>query len=65
MRLEQMRLEEERRRQERLQAEKNAEYNRQRLDIEAKNLAAVQVRVARWLLFMTKNPNLGIYLRTL
>merc|ERR1711994_1106476 len=38
-RLEQMRLEEERKRQERIQAEKNALYNRQRLDMEAQNIA--------------------------
>lgn len=37
IRLEQQRLEEERRKQERLQAERNALYNRQRLDMEAKN----------------------------
>lgn len=42
MRMEQLRLEEERRRHEKLQAERNAEYNRQRLDIEAKNIAALQ-----------------------
>ena len=39
IRLEQMRLEEERKRQERIQAEKNALYNRQRLDMEAQNIA--------------------------
>ena len=40
IRMEQLRLEEERRRQERIQAEKNALYNRQRLDMEAKNFAS-------------------------
>ena len=39
IRFEQMRLEEERKRQERIQAEKNALYNRQRLDMEAQNIA--------------------------
>eukprot|EP00093_Oithona_nana_P001773 01773.XXX_148_9859_1 [CDS] Oithona nana genome sequencing. len=39
IRLEQLRIEEERKRQEKLQAEKNAEYNRQRLEMEAKNVA--------------------------
>ena len=39
IRLEQMRLEEERKRQEKMQAEKNALYNRQRLDMEAQNIA--------------------------
>lgn len=39
IRLEQLRIEEERRRQERLQTEKNAEYNRQRLEMEAKTVA--------------------------
>ena len=42
IRLEQQRLEEERRRQERLQAEKNAQYNRQRLDMEAQNFAMAE-----------------------
>merc|ERR1711988_20869 len=39
IKVEQLRIEEERRRQEKLQAEKNAEYNRQRLEMEAKNVA--------------------------
>ena len=39
IKIEQLRIEEERRRQEKLQAEKNAEYNKQRLEMEAKNVA--------------------------
>ena len=39
IRLEQLRIEEERKRQEKLQAEKNAEYNKQRLEMEAKTVA--------------------------
>jgi hypothetical protein len=39
IRIEQARLEEERKRQERIRSEKNAQYNRQRLDMEAQNLA--------------------------
>ena len=39
-----MRLEEERKRQERIQAEKNALYNRQRLDMEAQNIAMNELR---------------------
>eukprot|EP00095_Tigriopus_kingsejongensis_P006186 maker-scaffold191_size271209-snap-gene-1.35 protein:Tk06186 transcript:maker-scaffold191_size271209-snap-gene-1.35-mRNA-1 annotation:"s6 family -specific metalloendopeptidase adhesin" len=40
IRQEQQRLDEERRRHERLQAEKNALYNKQRLDMEAQNFAS-------------------------
>jgi len=39
IRMEQMRLEEERKKHEKLQAERNALYNRQRLDMEAQNIA--------------------------
>ncbi len=46
IRLEQARLEEERRRQEKLRSEKNALYNRQRLDMEAQNQRAARMAEA-------------------
>ena len=47
IRQEQLRLEEERKRHEKLQAEKNAQYNRQRLDIEAQNFALNEDQMMR------------------
>lgn len=42
IRQEQQRLEEQRRKHEQLQAERNAQYNRQRLDMEAQNFASME-----------------------
>uniref|UniRef100_A0A0K2VI10 Uncharacterized protein n=1 Tax=Lepeophtheirus salmonis TaxID=72036 RepID=A0A0K2VI10_LEPSM len=53
IRLEQVRLEEERKRQETLQAERNAEYNRQRLDMEAQNVYLPQETRAKLLMSPT------------
>ena len=63
IRLEQMRLEEERKKHEKLQAERNALYNRQRLDMEAQNFAmseeerAIKERQKQQITDQTATPN--------
>ena len=56
IRLEQLHIEEERRRQEKLQAEKNAEYNKQRLEMEARNVA---LNEGQRVLFDPKTDNMS------